>query len=309
MTKTGQGKELRLHYDGGSNSGMSKKTTKKRKAQRVSRDSSVSESLTSESRSTRSAKSWRRNHNQNNSETSRAGSNQRVQHESSDDDGSDRDHERVSSKQSHLRKRDLYEDDEESENDTSRVGGGYPKRTRITGLKEVQNINQEHERGMSDGEEVIVTSRSSRNARVRSSEAQERRRELEDENEDLKTRILELQHAAQRIENNFVRGKLCGKNKIRKKDAMTMTDRLNATQINVYLKQNLFPHVKFLPTKWMRYSEKDRTLCARIMALVKVPTMVDKKTYWANILCPMINEKWCAVRANIKECIRIQYLC
>ena len=73
----------------------------------------------------------------------------------------------------------------------------------------MQNINQEHERGMSDEEEVIVTSRSSRNARVRSSEAQERRRELKEENEDIKTRILELQHAAQKIENNFLLEESC----------------------------------------------------------------------------------------------------
>ena len=132
---------------------------------------------------------------------------------------------------------------------------------------------------------------------------------MERGNEDLKTRIMELEQAAQRVGNGFIAGKFGGKNKVRKKDAMTMTDRLNATQINVYLKQNLFPHVKFLPPKWMRYSEKERSLCGRIMALVRVPTLVDKKTYWANILCPMINEKWCAVRANIKEGIRNQYLC
>ena len=94
----------------------------------------------------------------------------------------------------------------------------------------------------------------------------------------------------------------------RKKDTMTMTDRLNSSQINEYLKQNLFPHVKFLPPKWMRYSDKEKTLCARIMTIVTTPTGSIPTTYWDNALCPMINEKWCAVRANVKEGFRIQYL-
>ena len=47
------------------------------------------------------------------------------------------------------------------------------------------------------------------------------------ENDVLKTRIMELKKAAQ---NPF--GKCGGKNKLHKKDAMIMIDRLNSTQIN-----------------------------------------------------------------------------
>ena len=111
----------------------------------------------------------------------------------------------------------------------------------------------------------------------------ERGKELERENEDLKRKIMELEEAALTASNGFV-GKYGGKNKIRKKDAMTMTDRLNSCQINEYLKQNLFPHVKFLPPKWMRYSDKDKTLCARIMTIVTTPTGSIPTTYWDNVL-------------------------
>ena len=132
---------------------------------------------------------------------------------------------------------------------------------------------------------------------------------MENDNENLRNRIIELEQAAEGMRTNIAGLKFGGKNKVRKKDSLTMTDRLNATQINEYLKQKLFPYIKFLPNKWMKYSDKDRSLCARIMALVTVPIISDNQLYWTNILCPMINEKWCAVRANIKECIRIQYLC
>ena len=103
-------------------------------------------------------------------------------------------------------------------------------------------------------------------------------------------------------------GKYSGKNKIRKKDGMTATDRLNCTQINSYLKNDLFPYIKFLPPKWMKYSDNEKSLCRRIMNLIGVPEMTNGKAYWENMVCPMINEKWCTVRANVKESIRIQYL-
>lgn len=126
---------------------------------------------------------------------------------------------------------------------------------------------------------------------------------LERENEDLRSRIVELEHVAQ-----GVRSKFSGKNHVRKKDTLTMTDRLNSSQMNAYLKKKLFPYVKFLPKRWMKYKKKERSLCFRLMALVTVPTLADRETYWREILCPMINEKWCAIRANIKEGVRIQYL-
>ena len=58
----------------------------------------------------------------------------------------------------------------------------------------------------------------------------------------------------------------------------------------------------------MKYSNNEKSLCGRIMKLIGVPEMTDPKTYWENMVCPMINEKWCTVRANVKESIRIQYL-
>ena len=144
---------------------------------------------------------------------------------------------------------------------------------------------------------------------VRFMTMRDKERTLVNDNKNLRNRIIELERVAEGMRTNNSGLKYGGKNKVRKKDSLTMTDRLNATQINEYLKQKLFPYIKFLPNKWMKYSDKDRSLCARIMALVTVPIISDNQLYWKNILCPMINEKWCAVRANIKECIRIQYLC
>ena len=142
---------------------------------------------------------------------------------------------------------------------------------------------------------------------MQSTGGQERNMELKNENEQLRMRIRELQEFQEKI-NNGMAGKYSGKNKIRKKDGMTATDRLNCTQINSYLKNDLFPYIKFLPPKWMKYSNNEKSLCGRIMKLIGVPEMTDPKTYWENMVCPMINEKWCTVRANVKESIRIQYL-
>ena len=135
---------------------------------------------------------------------------------------------------------------------------------------------------------------------------QDRNEKLLRENEVLRQQVKELEEIRKKVRYGMT-GKYSGKNKIRKKDAMTTTDRLNCTQINSYLKNKLFPYIKFLPPKWMRYGDNKRSVCGRIMNFC-APGMTDPKTYWENMVCPMINEKWCTIRANVKESIRIQYL-
>ena len=130
-----------------------------------------------------------------------------------------------------------------------------------------------------------------------------RERKLASENEALQVQIREL-HAAMQKKTKF-----CGKNKVRKKNLLTVADRLNAAQINDYLKKNLLPIVKFLPRKWMKYNDKNpRAVCYRIMSIITVPNLMKREDYWASTLCPMVNEKWCAMQANIKEYVRHQYL-
>ena len=164
------------------------------------------------------------------------------------------------SSKTYTHRQDYYDNDGMRDNDrpgkgghskrrryNSMGGGGHSKSKRMTDRNNFRNENVQRANAyLSDKGEVIVTPGASNDTSGR-----RERGGLERKNDVLQTRIMELEKAAQ---NPF--GKYGGKNKLRKKDAMTITDRLNSTQINVYLKQNLFPFVKFLPPKWMRYSEK-----------------------------------------------------
>jgi len=167
----------------------------------------------------------------------------------------------------------------------------------------------DEETGESNGEESeeddgrLSGGSSLRVNQVDCSDSAGRERKLASENEALQVQIREL-HAAMQKKTKF-----CGKNKVRKKNLLTVADRLNAAQINDYLKKNLLPIVKFLPRKWMKYNDKNpRAVCYRIMAIITVHNLMKREDYWASTLCPMVNEKWCAMLANIKEYVRHQYL-
>jgi len=103
--------------------------------------------------------------------------------------------------------------------------------------------------------------------------------------------------------------KTTGKNGVRKlKDKyLTTTDKVNANEIAYLLHENLWPHVKFMPKKWHKWSENSKSICQSIMAIVGLPSGFIPKDYWIGVARSLANEKLCAMRSNIKQSLFNQF--
>ena len=91
-----------------------------------------------------------------------------------------------------------------------------------------------------------------------------------------------------------------GRNNITKRK-WAGSDVTNMDNLNKWLRGKLFPLCKFLPKNWKNYSARDGTLCARILAVVKVPRSVIVKDYWDSRIVPMVNKKYVEMRSNINS--------
>jgi hypothetical protein len=69
-----------------------------------------------------------------------------------------------------------------------------------------------------------------------------------------------------------------------------------------------FPHQKFLHPSWKVYSVKDKSrLSYKCNKEIDVPVLEDGEFYWMNKTVPMINKKYCEIRANINSSIKVEY--
>jgi hypothetical protein len=123
-------------------------------------------------------------------------------------------------------------------------------------------------------------------------ELRERQKKIDEENEALK----------EMLGSGVARGK--GKNKVREKKKLTPLDRNNLQDVNHYLKQVIWPNVKILPRKWSCWSANKKSLCQRVMAQVTCPACIDPKLYWNLKVRDWVNEKWTALKANLKNQMR-----
>jgi hypothetical protein len=82
----------------------------------------------------------------------------------------------------------------------------------------------------------------------------------------------------------------------------------NQHVISQFCKNKLFPHQKFLHRSWKIYSKKDKTsLSYKCKEEIDVPVNEDGEFYWANKIVPMINKKYCEIRANVNSVIKLEY--
>ena len=97
--------------------------------------------------------------------------------------------------------------------------------------------------------------------------------------------------------------KTTGKNGVRKlKDKyLTTPYKVNANEIAYLLRENLWPHVKLMPKKWHKWSEKSKSICQRIMAIFGFPIGFIPKDYWMGVARSLANKKFCAMSSNIKQ--------
>jgi hypothetical protein len=79
--------------------------------------------------------------------------------------------------------------------------------------------------------------------------------------------------------------KVTGKNSIRKlkMKVLTSSDKLNAHEIDNWLCESLWPHVKMIPDKWHKWSEHPKSICQCIMSVVGVPKGCTMEEYWLSV--------------------------
>ncbi len=85
-------------------------------------------------------------------------------------------------------------------------------------------------------------------------------------------------------------------------------DHTNQDIIAQFCKNRLFPQQKFLHPSWKVYSVKDKSsLSYKCNEEIDVPVLEDGEFYWMIKTVPMINKKYCKVRANINSSIKVEY--
>ena len=94
----------------------------------------------------------------------------------------------------------------------------------------------------------------------------------------------------------------------------TKYDHANSEIISNFCKKQLFPHYKFLHELWKEYKPTDKgSLYYKIHLEINLPEYVkqnppERGYFWMNKTVPLVNKKYCKIRANITAKIKEQYL-
>lgn len=119
----------------------------------------------------------------------------------------------------------------------------------------------------------------------------------------LKERVEELETQVSEITNHKY-----GRNNTVKR-AWRDIDLANMDNLSKWLKMNLFPMYKFLPTQWWDWTPKvERSLSRRIQRVVKCPAGCEEKFYWESKVVSMVNKKYVEMRSNINGACRKEYM-
>jgi hypothetical protein len=98
-----------------------------------------------------------------------------------------------------------------------------------------------------------------------------------------------------------------GRNTLRTCD-FDLYDHSNQDIIARFCKNKLLSHHKFLHPLWKDYSPSDKnSLCYKCNEEIDVPVTEDGEFILINKTVPMINKKYCKIRANIYSNIKGEY--
>jgi hypothetical protein len=86
-----------------------------------------------------------------------------------------------------------------------------------------------------------------------------------------------------------------------KKMSMTPTDHINQQAVASYVWEAIWPGNKMHPKSWSKWRDDKRSLCQMILKKVALPLAVDGKSYWEAMIIGITNDKFCSLRANIKQ--------
>ena len=131
---------------------------------------------------------------------------------------------------------------------------------------------------------------------------------LQGENERLKGELKECLERMRKLQRQVMNGDVYqGRNMLLTKE-FDSYDHTNQDIISQFCKNKLFPHQKFLHPSWKVYSDKDKSsLSYKCNEEIDVPVLEDGEFYWTNKIVPMINKKYCEIRANINSGIKVEY--
>jgi hypothetical protein len=107
---------------------------------------------------------------------------------------------------------------------------------------------------------------------------------LQGENKQLKGELKECLERMRKLQRQVMNGDVHqGKNMLQTKE-FDSYDHTNQDIISQFCKNKLFPHQK-----------------------LDVPVLEDGEFYWTNKIVPMINKKYCEIRAKINSGIKVEY--
>jgi hypothetical protein len=74
-----------------------------------------------------------------------------------------------------------------------------------------------------------------------------------------------------------------------------------------FVKEYLFPHVKFLKDGWMEYDKEQDSFLTFVQGKVKIPEGAEYKDQWERVICPIIHTKYVTIRCNLNNEIQRTY--
>jgi hypothetical protein len=147
-----------------------------------------------------------------------------------------------------------------------------------------------------------------------------KRKELQDANKALVQKYndlrgqLEVYHdRAKKLQRQLLNREVHrGRNSI-KKSEYDQNDHLNSDIVANFCKKKVFPHHKFLHESWKTYAPADKTsLYYKCCKEMDIPRLVradpaEMEYFWINKTVPMINKKYCEIRANFNAAAKGEY--
>ncbi len=79
--------------------------------------------------------------------------------------------------------------------------------------------------------------------------------------------------------------------------SMTATDHINQRAAASYVREAIWPGNKMLPKSWIKWRE----FVSEDTKKVALPVGVDGKSYWEAMMLGITNNKFCSLRANLKQ--------
>jgi hypothetical protein len=129
--------------------------------------------------------------------------------------------------------------------------------------------------------------------------------QLQSKNDKLKGEIEECRAKMRKLQQQLMNADVHrGRNTLRTSD-FDSYDHSNQDIIARFCKNKLFPHQKFLHPYCKVYSTSDKnSLSYKCNKEIDIPVTEDGEFLFINKTVPMINKKYCKIRANINSSIK-----